>query len=564
MRPRSLLAAILAAVVLISGCASIPKDGSVGHRDVSGDDPHVQSRIDPDGPVPGQSPNEIVRGFLAAGAGYSNNFEVARSYLTDSFAGEWNPLSSVTVLQPGRTLDSVTSEVTTDSQSVSLTIPVGGVLDDRRIYRESARGTQVDMDFTLRQVNGEWRISQAPAGMVLTAVNFSTLFQPYPLYFYSPGYELLVPDTRWFIRSPSTASEIMTELLGGPADYLTGAVVSAIPDGTQLDPRSVAVSDGVARVELSATASGLDERTNGRIAMQIQATLKEVGSITAARVSGTSGELDYGSLPDVPTTLNISGNPIAISDRRLVRILGTTIEPIDGAPQLVDGAARPAIALDESMYAYIADDAQAVRRLFADRLNDEEVLRGESYASLSFDKAGWLWAAETASDGNIQAISRNGDLTEAAVPFLGGRTVTSIGVSPDGTRLAVLSSDGDDTRLEVVGISRDSQGAPTGVSSATPLQVATGFSKITDFSWFGYDALVLLGAEQGTSVEPLSVPVSGPSTSLGSIEGGTQITSGEEQRSVRVGTADGEIYSYGAGSWQKLVDAQTYDPAAPG
>ena len=63
-------------------------------------------------------------------------------------------------------------------------------------------------------------------------------------------------------------------------------------------------------------------------------------AITAARVSGTSGELDYGSLPDVPTTLNVSDNPIAISDRRLVRILGTAIDPLDGAPELVDGAAR--------------------------------------------------------------------------------------------------------------------------------------------------------------------------------------------------------------------------------
>lgn len=562
---RRACAALAAAALLLSGCASIPKDGSVGHRDVSGEDQHVQSRIDPDGPEPGQSPNEIVRGFLAAGAGYSNNFEVARSYLTDSFAGEWNPLSSVTVLQPGRTLESVTSEVTTDSQSVSLTIPVGGQLDDRRVYRAASRGTQIDMEFSLRQVNGEWRISQAPSGMVLTAVNFSTLFQPYPLYFYAPGYEMLVPDTRWFIRSPSTATEIMTELLGGPAEYLTGAVVSAIPDGTQLDPRSVAVSDGVARVELSSTDSGLDERTNGRIAAQIETTLKEVGSITSAQISGTSGELDYGSLPDVPTSLNISGSPIAISEGRLVRILGSTIEPIADAPELADGASRPAIAIDESMYAYLADDAKAVRRLFADELEDNEVLRGEKYASLSFDTEGWLWAAEEASDGTIQAISRNGELTEVSVPFLKGRTVTSIAVSPDGTRLAVLSTDKDDVnRLEIVGISRDAQRAPTSSSTSTPLEVATSFDTIIDASWSGYDSLVMLARDGSGEPEPYALRVPGPATSLGSIDGGTQITSGEETRSVRVGTADGEIYSYGAGSWQKLVDAKTYDPSAPG
>src|SRR5699024_7305917 len=156
---RGLCAGLLAALLVLSGCAAIPSSGESGVIDVEERPERVQSEIEPDGPVAGADPNAIVRGFLAAGAGYTDDFAVARSFLTEDFASEWDPQSSVVVMPTGADFDTVTAEVSSDQQSISMTLPVGASLDSQRVYREERPGSEVDRDFELRQVNGEWRIS---------------------------------------------------------------------------------------------------------------------------------------------------------------------------------------------------------------------------------------------------------------------------------------------------------------------------------------------------------------------------------------------------------------------
>ena len=102
---------------------------------------------------------------------------MARSFLTDDFAGEWSPLKSVSIVESGLSLESLTASVTTDSRSVSFTVPVQASLDSAHVYRDSPSGTETKLKFSLRQVNGEWRISGAPDGIVLSEANFNRLFQ---------------------------------------------------------------------------------------------------------------------------------------------------------------------------------------------------------------------------------------------------------------------------------------------------------------------------------------------------------------------------------------------------
>ncbi|RAE30682.1 hypothetical protein DN524_32370, partial [Burkholderia multivorans] len=95
------LAAIVLAVLLglvLSACSSIPTSSPVGHLEARSNDPGADSARIPDGPKPGDSVGEIVRGFHAAGDGTGNNFAVAKSFLPEAEAQEWNPLASVSVL----------------------------------------------------------------------------------------------------------------------------------------------------------------------------------------------------------------------------------------------------------------------------------------------------------------------------------------------------------------------------------------------------------------------------------------------------------------------------------
>ena len=81
-----MVATLLAAMLATTGCAQLPKSGEIK----SG--PNVESGLEtdylyysPSGPTDGDSQEEIVLGFLNAGTGPQNDFEVAKSYLSNIF-----------------------------------------------------------------------------------------------------------------------------------------------------------------------------------------------------------------------------------------------------------------------------------------------------------------------------------------------------------------------------------------------------------------------------------------------------------------------------------------------
>lgn len=563
------LAGLLATLLVLSGCAAIPSGGESGVIDVEERPERVQSEIEPDGPVEGADPNSIVRGFLAAGAGYSDDFAVARSFLTDDFANEWDPQSNVVIMPSGANFDTVTAEVSSDQQSISMTVPVDASLDGQRVYREERGGSEADRDFSLRQVNGEWRISSAPQGLVLTASSFTTVYDSYPLYFYTPGFDHLVADPRWFVRSPAAATEVMTELLAGPADHLGGSVISALPDGARLEPRSVTVSGGIAQVGLDETAQGLDEETNGRILGQVSATLRGLSSTNAIEVTTPAGTLDAPPGDSAPVGVRIDARPVLIAEGTLARLDETRVEPIPDLPELEDDPTDPAVSIDDSTYAYLADEGRELHRILPGGDGDTTILTDEDgLTGPSFDRYGGIWTAsrEQGDSGRVSVILESGDTVDVSVQWLANRSVESLRVSRDGTQLAVLSRNGDGApRVDVIGINRTSEGIPTGVVPATPLRVGAGFDRIVDLSWAGSAQLAVLAAEDpGDEPQPYLAPVSGPAQSLGDVRGGASITASTDARSIRVSTEDGELFSFGADNWQKVVDLVVHDPAYPG
>lgn len=554
---RRLLAGLSAAAVAIgaAGCASIPDDGPIGTISVERQDSGVQSQVDPDGPPPGAEPNEIVRGFLAAGAGPASDFEVARSFLTDDSASDWDPMQSVLVLPEGVDFEGLTTEITSDRREVGIEIPTEAVVDSSRVYRESAPRSTVDMRFELRQVNGEWRIASAPDALVLSTANFAGMFQARSLYFLTPDGAHLVPDTRWFLRSQSAPTEVMRELLAGPADYLAGSVVSAIPDGTGLSPRSVVASGGTAAVGLDSAAQGLDERTLGEISAQITATLRELPSVSAVDVTTPSGEVPPPA-EEISATVPVDPRPLVLSDGQLRRLDGTRLEEVPGISSIAEGASAPALAIDESAYAYLADSGAELHRIRAATAQDVVVLTGESLVPPSFDRYGGLWTAEAAGEGRIQVISEAGDEATLSVPWLSDRTIRGMRVSRDGTRLAILSeTNSGESRLEVVGIVRAPSGQPTGVVSGSPLVVGIAFERIVDIAWSGSIRLaVIASSSEGSEPRPVLIDVGGQHHSLGDIVDGDDIAASSDARSIRLATRSGELYSYTSNTWQKLVD----------
>src|SRR5699024_12130909 len=125
-----------------------------------------------------------------------------------------------------------------------MSAPVVRLVDSSGVYSSTKSGTQSTLEFSLRQENGEWRISSAPNGLLITQTEFQTIFLNYSLQFFTSDYSYLVPDSRWFLRSSSTPTALMNELLSGPAPYLSSAVITSIPDrkSTRLNSSHVSTS----------------------------------------------------------------------------------------------------------------------------------------------------------------------------------------------------------------------------------------------------------------------------------------------------------------------------------
>ncbi|WP_309132481.1 LpqB family beta-propeller domain-containing protein [Brevibacterium sp.] len=566
-RVRMLLASMCASLALV-GCASIPVSSPVGHIDSGSAQPGAGSARTPDGPAPGASPADIVRGFLAAGAGTENNFSVARSFLTETEGQEWRPLESVSLLPTDADLDSLNYEVTSDQQRLNLSAPVTGLVNSSGIYHSTTPGTRSNLEFSLRQENGEWRISSAPDGLLISQATFRTIFLNYSVKFFTSDFSYLVPDSRWFLRSSSTPTAIVNELLSGPAPYMVGSVVTAIPEGAKLsDSNVVTIENGVARVSLNEQTPAPTDREKGLIRAQIASTLQAVPSISSVELS-INGQLVSESLqPEIDATVKVDDPPVVLADGRLARISGTRLTPVDNSPDLSkEDPSDPAVSLDGSLYAYLTDGRDRLMRLKDNDRKASQILGGKDLVGPSIDRFNMVWTAERQNTGVIRAVGPDDKVYEVNADFLAGRELLDLEVSRDGTRIALLSTLEDQpARIDLVGIPRDRAGNPTNGLSATPIEMGSNFNWVDDVSWAGSTSLVALASmEKNEPVQPFRIDVTAPPEQLGELPDGSRISAGEDGRSILVTSDQGEIYSYNSNAWQKLIDISAKDPSYPG
>lgn len=563
---RMLILAVFASLAL-GACSSIPSSSPVGHIEAGSDHPGASSARIPDGPEPGDSIGEIVRGFLSAGAGTGNNFSVAKSFLTDAEAQEWNPQESVSLLPNSTDLESLNYEVTSDQKTLTMSAPVVGIVDSSGIFNSTKPGTQSNMEFSLRQENGEWRIASAPDGLLISQTEFQTIFLNYSLQFFTSDYSYLVPDSRWFLRSSATPTALINELLSGPASYLAGAVVTSIPDGAKLsDTNVVTIENGVAHIALGNQGSSPTDLEKGLIRQQIAATLKVIPSISSIELTIGGQVVSENLQPKTDSSVQVDGPPVVLAKDRLSRISGTTVAKVENSPDLSDvKASDPAVSFDDSLYVYLQNSGKELMRLKADAADATPILEGKRLVRPSIDRFNIVWTGERANKGKLTAVGEDSKEYTIATDFLSGRDLIDLEVSRDGTRIALLSTHkGEPSRIDVVGIPRDKAGTPSGAVTETPIEVGSNFDEVKDISWAGSTSLVALAAAEGDRVQPFRIGVTGPPAQLGEVPDGSRIASGEDGRSILVTSSSGEIYSYNSNAWQKLIDISAKYPSYPG
>ncbi|WP_405373230.1 MULTISPECIES: LpqB family beta-propeller domain-containing protein [unclassified Microbacterium] len=544
----------LLALALVA-CAGLPVDGPV----------HVGRSIDeveglpefafvPDGPVADSTPQQIVEGFIAAGSGPRGNWGVAQQYLTPGFRDVWKPQAGVTIYAAGnRTVD-----VLSDQEIVVTVQPVATV-DGTGAYEPGGEG-DIALRYQLTQQDGQWRISQAPNGVVLDANRFSTVFRSYELAYFDQDWSAIVPDVRWF-PATNPATRIADALVTGtPSPWLAGSVRSSFTGGVALTQPAVPVDAGVARVSLDAGARDLSRETISRMRTQLQQSLAGAGIIDVQLLIGDE-VLDVSAVPLTENRVDV--RPLVYLEDRLGFLSGAELEEVAGLTAALRGVDLESIETNAGRTtAAVRTGSGAVLRVTTDAGIAELDTRAGMTAP-SIDPFDYIWTVPGAVPTDVVAYGPDGSAQLIPGGWPGATSVASMRVSRDGTRIAALVRDGAQPAVWVAGIVRDVDGTPTGMSE--PHVVALLPGEGIELTWLDDATLALIWSD-GEQDVMREQPVGGEGSDVRAPDGVVSIAGGNQSGSVRLRTSDGALFVQ-RGSWQFLaseVEVLAVQQGSPG
>lgn len=655
-----MLTAILV-IALCANCAQIPVTSEIHSQDLSVSDPG-NIYFGAPGPRQDASPREIVNGFISAqAAGLTDNFTVAREYLTVGAASSWDPNTDTTVYQGDIDLGYIDSSAPEEpaivpeidlSGAIRIEVVASakslGTVDAQGTYTESLADARLEASFELlRNSQGQWRISGLRDGLVMSNTLFQNNYRAVPLYFLSPNAQFLVPDTRWVV-SALAESQALRALIEGPSPWLRDSVRTAVPDGTRLVS---AVRTGAnVTVNLSRNVLNANPSERANLAAQVQTTLKRIPGVNTVTIQAESIDMNItyndSIMRDPNRATGNASDPYVLHDDILMRLRGRELEPVTEIAPFT-GYDVTALAIPESVVAGVfrnglseirrlplaannstaietqgtadadgestdtpeneSDDAGPASGQSTDEPtatsttpgaadepetdSDDDstegesgegstpdtsqeptvtsvILTGNALIAPSVDRFTWVWSGEQRQSleaGELMLSSSYGALqTTVVVPWLAGREVHSLRVSPDGTRVAVVSSANGIAHIEVAGIVRDAMNAP--LSLGDPVTVGGQITGANAVAWQDESTLWVIGHTANNEAESLfGVSISGPSEVIAPAENTHTLTAARGPRAVILGSDQGMIRTRGSSgaSWsEESLDA--WFPTYPG
>ena len=635
--------------------------------------PEPALQVAPPGPVQDAKPEDIVRGFIQALTATGGDFVTAREFLTGAARADWSPEVGTVVFRGSVQVapvdpvpdapEATESAEAADPEAASPTAeptaspsPSGtptlrenelllritasswAEVDREGHFRELPAEVSRSTDVVLRQVDGQWRIRHLDDafGRWLATSDFERLFDPYAVHYVSQAERVLIPDIR-YVPTDRVATRLAQLQLGGPPAYLRGAVRFDIPSGTRLAVGAVPVLGGVATVDLTGEDIGVDPGSRTRLWAMFVATLGQVPSIDRIQITVDGRPLDIQGIERVRSLSDLDFTARANLPRHALIRQGNTLGLFSARPRPADGPAEPTPAptLEEPL----AEVELEWRDLALSAAGTE--LAGISGDMMSRWRAGiryevpgfatelgrpcydgfnTLWVGGI---GRTLARDRLFAVNAAALPadplrstaspitasWLNERRVVACHVSPQGTRIAIISDEGAGTpsRLDIGAIVRQPNMLP--ISVVGPQSIGEHFVDVVDAVWLDETSMAILGqtranaatladlpppqtappatpepsptdvteGEESTETEgnepfpvqgadedarraalgiqPYLITVGGRTTTLPTIVGGTRITTttGNERNLVIV-TADGTVYVRVGAQWLRAQD----------
>ncbi|WP_072312942.1 LpqB family beta-propeller domain-containing protein [Agrococcus sp. Marseille-P2731] len=532
---RALVAAL--AVLGLAGCVAIPDAGPVVEGQVDANEQTNDFVFLAQEPQPGATQEEIILGFLGAAISPADDYAIAREYLGVGAAESWDPDARVIVRSGAQPQISFTGEDET-AASAALTaqseLSAGGAL--------LAGGDRI-LEFELLQVGGEWRITRAPDGIVLSASTFDTLFQPHALHWLTPDGTRTVPEVRWFERTATTIDErIIDAVLAGPSTWLSPAVSTfGSVEARRVGPLRVEGTTMTVTLDL-AQLTQLGPGSLEPLAVQLALSLREAG-VRELRVqidgvegvgasSADAGAIDVGEVDLRPLVLegstlrSVGGGAPAAAD------VGATLSAI-GATSYTVGQ-QGGVAHTGTTAAWVVPDAEPV------------VISADASVVPTVDDSGWVLLHETT--GPQQLLTwRDGERNELTLPADAGRPV-AMELSRDGARLAYVTSEGGRSSVWVLAVVRDADGRPVTLGEPYPLPAIDGAA--TDVTWVSSTQVAVLATDEDQSqiavltIGGVSEQLPIPNTPVRAIVGGSDGTG-----TLRALSADDALLSLRGRVW---------------
>ena len=545
---RAASAALAVAVGLtLSACGAMPRSGPV-HKVI---EPTEQSQrrdmpFNPQAPRRGASAQEVVEGFLAAGVGAQDDYSVARQYLTPQLATTWKPDARV-LIHSGEP----TTVPRLDEGEFRTSVEVSAELGPTGVLAAQPKGSTRVLDFALTSVDGQWRISKAPDGVMIPETDFQQIFSPVDLYFYSAQDEKnLVPDPRWFAKQPTASTAAVRALMGGPAPYLGAALSSAIPQNASLSRSAVPVSGGTAAVDLS--LSGFDPADVGqaqRMEQQLRATLRSVPSVEDVNLTVNDAPVETSGRggSDPVRSVTVPNRQIGVSDNSLAFYQGGQTEQIPEI-SLPEGATvtKPGMGAEATTFGFV-NTADSTVYTVAPGKQAQRRWSGSRLTRPSFDPQGWVWGSDhSGTVHTVEAASVGGGRTVEA-DWLRDKHVASLRISREGGRALVVTTGQDPSRATVwiAGVVRDDAGKPVELEKGNAVAADVD---VNTAQWIDADEFVTTALDQDSNAQPRRYTVAGKFDDLPSLTGVTSIAGGNGPAAV-YGASDGRLYMLTGSSW---------------
>ncbi|WP_181765434.1 LpqB family beta-propeller domain-containing protein [Streptomyces albidus (ex Kaewkla and Franco 2022)] len=602
-RRRAVTVHLVALVLLLSGCASMPDDGTVDHVDSSHRaDPDSQVRVFGVSPQKGERPQQIVRGFLEATTSDEATFSTAKKYLTSRTADEWDPFARTSVLSGGPSPGKASKD---NGGKRGYTVDVSGTrvaeVDESHAY--SPKAGEFSEGFHLSKVRGEWRIDQLPDGLAVGESDFQRIYRPINNYYYAMlgrdadaiagGKNVLVADPVYLRRRINPVTATVEALLAGPTRWFAPVVDSSFPDGARLarGQRLSLDDSGALSVRLNAKGSDVGSRQCARMAAQVLHTVQgqasaKVTNVQLARPDGSAlCELTREQAEDYePGRLNgrASRQYFVDGEHRVAAFEGASEDdrPVEGAlgqGETEMGTVAVNRAENESAAVSRTRRSLYVARLAENSKLGEPVLTSKAkreddrLTAPSWDGLGDLWIADrNPKKPRLLRLSGGKEKPEeVAVPDLGeGERIESLRIASDGVRMAlrIRQEDGRRTlklgRVERAGTVSDPEVTVTGLRPIAPQ-----FEDVSAASWAGGSRLVVVGRESGSVQQMQYMETDGSASNQPTLPGINDVTgvaaSEDESKPLLADSEDGIVRLPPDANWKTLTDSGS-SPVYPG